>query len=82
MCIRDSYDAAARYLKELKASGEEITPKEWQREIDLLTTQKPVSYTHLPRSTIFIAKLVVLAKSILAAQVLLMVFILSLIHIF
>ena len=27
------YDAAARYLKELKASGEEITPKEWRREI-------------------------------------------------
>ena len=26
------YDAAARYLKELKASGEEITPKEWRRE--------------------------------------------------
>ena len=36
------YDAAARYLKELKASGEEITPKEWQREIDLLTAQKQV----------------------------------------
>ena len=34
------YDAAARYLKELKASGEEITPKEWRREIDLLTAQK------------------------------------------
>ena len=27
------YDAAARYLKELKDSGEEITPKAWQREI-------------------------------------------------
>ena len=36
------YDAAARYLKELKASGEEITPKAWQREIDLLTAQKQV----------------------------------------
>ena len=36
------YDAAARYLKELKASGEEITPKEWRREIDLLTAQKQV----------------------------------------
>ena len=34
------YDAAARYLKELKASGEEITPKEWRREIDLLAAQK------------------------------------------
>ena len=42
MCIRDSYDAAARYLKELKDSGEEITPKEWRREIDLLTAQKQV----------------------------------------
>ena len=36
------YDAAARYLKELKASGEEINPKEWRREIDLLTAQKQV----------------------------------------
>ena len=36
------YDAAARYLKELKASGEEITPKAWRREIDLLTAQKQV----------------------------------------
>ena len=36
------YDATARYLKELKASGEEITPKEWRREIDLLTAQKQV----------------------------------------
>ena len=26
------YDAAARYLKELKASGEELSPKEWKRE--------------------------------------------------
>ena len=30
------YDAAARCLKELKYSGEEIHPKAWQREIDLL----------------------------------------------
>ena len=36
------YDAAARYLKELKDSGEEITPRAWQREIDLLTAQKQV----------------------------------------
>ena len=36
------YDAAARYLKELKASGEELSPKEWKREIDLLTAQKQV----------------------------------------
>ena len=36
------YDAAARYLKELKDSGEGITPKAWQREIDLLTAKKQV----------------------------------------
>ena len=36
------YDAADRYLKELKASGEELSPKEWQREIGLLTAQKQV----------------------------------------
>ena len=36
------YDAAARYLKELKASGEELSPKEWRHEIDLLTAQKQV----------------------------------------
>ena len=36
------YDAAARYLKELKDSGEEITPKAWQREIDQLTAGKQV----------------------------------------
>ena len=34
------YDAAARYLKELKDSGEAITPKAWQREIDQLTAGK------------------------------------------
>ena len=28
------YDAAPRYLKELKDNGEAITPKAWQREID------------------------------------------------
>ena len=33
-------DAAARYLKELKDSGEGITPKAWQREIDQLTAGK------------------------------------------
>ena len=44
MCIRDRelilYDAAARYLKELKDSGEGITPKAWQREIDQLAAGK------------------------------------------
>ena len=34
------YDAAARYLKELKDSGEAITPKAWQREIDQLAAGK------------------------------------------
>ena len=34
------YDAAARYLKELKDGGEGITPKAWQREIDQLTAGK------------------------------------------
>ena len=34
------YDAAARYLKELKDNGEAITPKAWQREIDQLTAGK------------------------------------------
>ena len=34
------YDAAARYLKELKDSGEAITPKAWQREIDQLAVGK------------------------------------------
>lgn len=34
------YDAAARYLKELKDSGEEIIPKAWQHEISQLTAQK------------------------------------------
>ena len=34
------YDAAARYLKELKDSGEEITPKAWQLEIDQLAAGK------------------------------------------
>ena len=34
------YDAATRYLKELKDSGEAITPKAWQREIDQLAAGK------------------------------------------
>ena len=34
------YDAAARYLKELKDGGEGITPKAWQREIDQLAAGK------------------------------------------
>ena len=38
------YEAAARYLKELKDSGEEITPKAWEREIAKLTAAKDVKY--------------------------------------
>ena len=34
------YDAAGRYLKELKDSGEIIAPKAWQREIDQLAAGK------------------------------------------
>ena len=34
------YDAAVRYLKDLKDSGEGITPKAWQREIDQLAAGK------------------------------------------
>ncbi len=34
------YDVAARYLKELKDSGEAITPKAWQLEIDQLAAGK------------------------------------------
>ena len=34
------YDAAGRYLKELKDSGEAITPKAWQREIEQLAAGK------------------------------------------
>ena len=42
------YDAAARYLKELKASGEEITPKEWRREID----QMCIRDSHQPQTVL------------------------------
>ena len=37
------YDAAARYLKDLKESGEEITPKAWQREFEKLTVKHEAS---------------------------------------
>ena len=38
------YAAAARYLKELKDSGEEITPKAWAREAASLTAAKDLKY--------------------------------------
>ena len=34
------YDAAVRYLNDLKDSGEGITPKAWHREIDQLAAEK------------------------------------------
>lgn len=36
------FDAAARYLKKLKAIGEELNPKDWQRKISLPTSLEQV----------------------------------------
>lgn len=41
------YDAADRFLKELKASGEELKPKEWKSEIASLTAEKDRKYTEM-----------------------------------
>lgn len=38
------FEAAARYLENLKSSGEPITPKKWQAEVDKLTAQKDSQY--------------------------------------
>lgn len=38
------YDAAVRYLNELKASGAKITPKHWQAEAERLTAQNSTLY--------------------------------------
>ena len=38
------YDAAARYLDDLKAAGEPVTPKKWRREVDTLTAKKDLQY--------------------------------------
>ena len=38
------YETAARYLKELKDNGEEITPKAWEQEIARLTATKDLKY--------------------------------------
>ena len=38
------YDAAARYLDGLKASGERITPKEWRAETACLTVKEKALY--------------------------------------
>lgn len=39
-----SFDAAVRFLDNLKASGETITPKAWQTEVDRLTARKDLEY--------------------------------------
>lgn len=41
------YDAAVRYLENLKAEGEAITPKKWRSEADVLTAQKNLQYQEL-----------------------------------
>ncbi len=41
------YDAAVRYLDELKASGEKITPKHWQAEMERLTAQNSTLYQQM-----------------------------------
>ena len=38
------YDAAVRYLNDLKASGEKITPKEWRAEAERLTSRERAMY--------------------------------------
>ena len=38
------FEAAARYLENLKSSGEAITPKKWKAEVDKLTAQKDSQY--------------------------------------
>ena len=41
------YEAAARYLDELKAAGEPIKPKSWRREVDTLTAKKNLQYQEM-----------------------------------
>lgn len=41
------YEAAARYLENLKTSGEPITPKKWQAEAEKLTAQKELQYQQM-----------------------------------
>jgi hypothetical protein len=43
----DLYNAAVRYLNELKASGEKITPKHWQTETERLTAQNSTLYQRM-----------------------------------
>lgn len=44
---RALYDAAVRYLDELKTSGEKITPKHWQAEMERLTAQNGTLYQQM-----------------------------------
>ena len=41
------FDTAARYLQDLKATGEAITPKQWRAEADTLTAKKDVLYQEM-----------------------------------
>lgn len=41
------YDAAERYLKNLKSSGEPLTPKKWQADISTLTAKKDLGYKEM-----------------------------------
>lgn len=41
------YEAAVRYLENLKAAGEPITPKKWRREVETLTAKKDLQYQDL-----------------------------------
>ena len=38
------YEAAVRYLEDLKAIGEPILPKKWRREVETLTAKKDLQY--------------------------------------
>ena len=41
------YDATVQYLNELKASGEKITPKHWQADVERLTAQNNTLYQQM-----------------------------------
>lgn len=41
------YEAAARYLENLKSAGEPITPKKWQAEADKPAAQKDLQYQQM-----------------------------------
>ena len=41
------YEAATRYLENLKVAGELITPKKWQAEAEKLSAQKDLQYQQM-----------------------------------